>query len=69
MDHLRVLRDKIGRFREEIADIQELNGQFRSGMVQRPKSLTDEGLNAYKQSSASLYNLQNLAVELFRQRR
>jgi hypothetical protein len=29
MDHLRVLRDKIGRFREEIADIQELNGQFR----------------------------------------
>jgi hypothetical protein len=29
MDHLRVLRDKIRRFREEIADIQELNGQFR----------------------------------------
>jgi hypothetical protein len=29
MDHLRVLRDKIGRFRAEIADIQELNDQFR----------------------------------------
>jgi hypothetical protein len=29
MDHLRVLRDKISRFREEIADIQELNAQFR----------------------------------------
>src|ERR1035438_6704370 len=29
MDHLGVLRDKIGRLREEIADIQELNRQFR----------------------------------------
>jgi hypothetical protein len=29
MDHLGVLRDKIGRFREEIADIQELNDEFR----------------------------------------
>ena len=29
MDHLGVLRDKIGRLREEIADIQELNAQFR----------------------------------------
>ena len=29
MDHLGVLRDKIARFREEIADIQELNRQFR----------------------------------------
>ena len=29
MDHLGVLRDKIGRLREEIADIQELNKQFR----------------------------------------
>lgn len=29
MDHLGVLRDKIGRLREEIADIQELNEQFR----------------------------------------
>ena len=29
MDHLTVLRDKIGRLREEIADIQRLNAQFR----------------------------------------
>ena len=31
MDHLRVLRDKIGRLRVEIASIQELNEQFRRG--------------------------------------
>jgi hypothetical protein len=29
MDHLLALRDKIGRLREEIADIQKLNEQFR----------------------------------------
>ncbi len=29
MDHLGVLREKIGRLRAEIADIQELNQQFR----------------------------------------
>jgi len=29
MDHLGVLRDKIARLREEIAGIQQLNGQFR----------------------------------------
>ena len=29
MDHLGVLRDKIGRLRVEIASIQELNQQFR----------------------------------------
>jgi hypothetical protein len=29
MNHLGVLRDKIGRLRGEIADIQELNQQFR----------------------------------------
>src|SRR5437667_10265341 len=29
MDHLLVLRDEIGRLREEIADIQRLNDQFR----------------------------------------
>jgi hypothetical protein len=31
MDHLGVLRDKIGRLRVEIADIQALNQQFRRG--------------------------------------
>ena len=29
MDHLEVLRDKIGRLRLEIADVQKLNQQFR----------------------------------------
>jgi hypothetical protein len=29
MNYLGVLRNKIRHFREEIADIQELNGQFR----------------------------------------
>jgi hypothetical protein len=29
MDHILVLRDKIARLREEIADIQKLNEQFR----------------------------------------
>jgi len=29
MDHLTVLRDKIARLREEIADIQRLNEHFR----------------------------------------
>jgi hypothetical protein len=29
MDHLEVLRDKIGRLRREIADVQKLNQQFR----------------------------------------
>jgi len=29
MDHVEVLRDKIGRLRKEIADIQALNERFR----------------------------------------
>ena len=29
MDHLLALREKIGHLREEIADIQRLNEQFR----------------------------------------
>ena len=29
MDHLEVLREKIARLRSEIADIQELNEQYR----------------------------------------
>ena len=32
MDHLEVLRDKITRLRSEIADIQELNEQYRFGV-------------------------------------
>jgi CHAD domain-containing protein len=29
MDHLEVLREKIGRLRDEIASLQELNDQYR----------------------------------------
>jgi phosphoglycerate-specific signal transduction histidine kinase len=29
MDHLAVLREKVGRLREEIAHLQELNNQYR----------------------------------------
>jgi hypothetical protein len=31
MDHLEVLREKIARLRAEIADIQDLNEQYRFG--------------------------------------
>ena len=34
MDHIAVLREKIGRLRSEIADIQALNDRYRFG-VQR----------------------------------
>ena len=37
----------------------------QSAMVPSPKSLTDEGMNAYKRSSASLCNSQTLAAEQF----
>lgn len=32
MEHLQVIRDKIGRFREDSVGIQELNLQFRSAL-------------------------------------
>jgi hypothetical protein len=69
MDHLAVLRDKIGRLREEIADIQELMSSFgvTARMEQMLKSLTDRGLNGCKRSSKSLCNSQTLAAELSRQ--
>jgi len=34
-------------------------------MIRWPKSLTDRGVNGYKQSSTSLGNSQVLAAELF----
>ena len=34
MDHLTVLREKIGRFRDEIAHLQELNAQYRRAGTQ-----------------------------------
>jgi hypothetical protein len=39
----------------------------QSGMVPSPKSLTHQGMNAYKRSSASLCTSQTLDAEQFRQ--
>jgi hypothetical protein len=42
MDYLGVLRDKIGRLREEIAAIQEVNAQFRHAV--RNGTVAQDGL-------------------------
>ena len=59
MDHLRVLRDKVGRFREEIANIQELNEQFRRG----GRSGTDAQV-AHGQRNERLQAIQHELVQL-----
>jgi len=66
MDHLLVLRDKIGRLREEIADIQKLNG-MTAWMGQMLKSLTEGGTSGCKRSSMSLFNSESLVGKSFRQ--
>jgi phosphoglycerate-specific signal transduction histidine kinase len=43
MDHPLVLRDKIGRLREEIADIQKLNEQFRRDGLNGADAQADHG--------------------------
>jgi hypothetical protein len=59
MDHLGVLRDKIGRLREEIAEIQQLNEQFRrSGRSAR------EGQVAHGQRNERLQSIQQELVQL-----
>jgi hypothetical protein len=67
MDHLGVLRDKIGRFRGKSLTFRNRTSSFvgQSGTVPSPKSLADGGMNGYKQSSISLCNLQVSARELF----
>ena len=69
MDHLRVLRDKVGRFREEIAVIRALNDQFRRAVRNdvMAQIVRSGGRNAYRQSSMNLYNSQTLAAEWIRQ--
>ena len=69
MDHLRVLRDKIERFREEIAEIQKLNDEFRRAVrngagAQVAHGWKQERLQAIQHE---LVQSQTLAVELFRQ--
>jgi hypothetical protein len=62
MDHLGVLRDKIGRFREEIADIQELNDEFRravrnGAVAQLAHGRRHERLQAIQRELVQLANL------------
>jgi len=62
MDHLGVLREKIGRLREEIAEIQELNEQFRhdggdGAAAQVAHGLRNERLQAIQQELVQLADL------------
>jgi hypothetical protein len=59
MDHLEVLREKIGRLRDEIAHIQELNDLYRRHRVnetdaQVAHGLRHERLQAIQQELARL---------------
>jgi len=62
MDHLLVLRDKIGRLREEIAAIQNLNEQFRRDGVNGTEAQVAHGkrmerLQAIQQGLVQLADL------------
>ena len=62
MDHLGVLRDKIGRLREEIAAIQQLNQQFcRDGLnradIQVAHEKRNDRLQAIQQELLQLADL------------
>ena len=59
MDHLEVLREKIARLRSEIADIQELNEQYRFG---RQKGA--EADIAYSHRQERLQEIQEELVQL-----
>jgi hypothetical protein len=60
MDHLGILRDKIGRLREEIADIQMLNEQFR-----RDGRNGADAQVPYRQRNERLQEIQLELVRLF----
>jgi len=59
MDHLGVLRDKIGRLREEIAEIQELSEQFR-----RDSGDGTDARVAHEQRNERLQAIQQELVQL-----
>ena len=59
MDNLLVLRDKVGRLREEIADIQKLNEQFR-----RDGGDGAEAQVAHQQRNERLQAIQHELVQL-----
>jgi hypothetical protein len=67
MDCLGALRDKIRRFREEIADIQVLNGQFRRAAhndtaAQVARGQRSERLQAIQHELGQLAHLGNSVV-------
>jgi len=62
MDHLEVLREKIGRLRDEIADIQRSNEQYRAGNgngteARLAQEQRQERLQAIQQELAQLAGL------------
>lgn len=59
MDHLLALREKIGNLREEIADIQKLNEQFR-----RDGSHSTDAQVAHGKRSERLQAIQQELVRL-----
>ena len=70
MDHLAVLREKVGSLRAEIAQIQELNDRYRREHRNEIQAQVDHGqrherLQAIQQELAKLANLgrQGLSVE------
>lgn len=62
MDHLEVLREKVGRLRDEIAHLQELNTQYRrSGSRDRNET---EAQIAHGQRHERLQEIQQELVQL-----
>jgi len=61
MDHLLVLRDKIGHLREEIADIQKSNEQFRRDGLNGADA-RNERLQAIQQELLQLADLSRKVI-------
>jgi uncharacterized protein involved in exopolysaccharide biosynthesis len=69
MDHLEVLRNKIGSLRAEIAQIQELNEQYRRGGRTEPQAHAAHGqrqerLQAIQQELTQLAGLSRRVLSI-----
>jgi DNA-binding transcriptional regulator YbjK len=69
MDHLAVLREKVGRLRAEIADLQELNDQYRrelrhETLAQVAHGQRHERLQAIQQELSQLADLGRRVLSL-----
>ena len=74
MDHLAVLREKIARLRVEIADLQELNDQYRRETRHEPAaqiahSQRHERLEAIRQELAQLADLGRRVLSMEEEKR